>query len=86
MDNSVQNTKVNFLYPVSSYRGSVTDEAVIFNAKLQEFAQRVGFIANLYAGGKLPLEETYFKVESLWEDLQLIEVIDKLNSEISPDD
>ena len=86
MDNRLQNIKDNFLYPVSSYRGSVTNEAVIFNAKLQEFAQKVGFIANLYAGGKLPLQETYFKVESLWTDLQSITIIDKSTSEILADD
>ncbi len=86
MDSELQNVKDNFLYPVSSYHGSLTDEAVIFHAKLQEFAQKVGFIANLYSGGKLPLQETYFKVESLWRDLESIKAIDESGSEILGDD
>jgi hypothetical protein len=36
-----------FLYPRSRYRGGVKSERLVFNANLQEFAQRVGYIANL---------------------------------------
>ena len=50
--------------------GALTDNTVIFNAKLQEFAQKVGFIANLYTGGKLPSEKAYYQVESLFRELQ----------------
>ncbi len=70
MHNTQSNIKQDFLYPISRYHGSVTDNTVIFNAKLQEFAQKIGFIANLHTGGKLPSEEAYFNVESLWRELE----------------
>jgi hypothetical protein len=62
--------KQNFLYPRSSYYGKFTAENLIFNANLQDFAQKVGFISNLYTGGKLSGEEAYFQIEALWEQLQ----------------
>ena len=70
MHNTESNIKNDFLYPISPYHGSLTDDTVIFNAKLQEFAQKVGFIANLYTGGKLPSEKAYYQVESLFRELE----------------
>ena len=71
MHNTQSNMKQDFLYPISPYHGSVTDDTVIFNAKLQEFAQKIGFIANLHTGGKLASEKAYCQVESLWRELEL---------------
>ncbi|MGB5596319.1 MAG: hypothetical protein WBM62_20105 [Crocosphaera sp.] len=51
--------------------GSLTTDKVIFNIKLQEFSQKVLFIANLYTGGKLASEEAYLQIESLWKQLEL---------------
>lgn len=65
------NIKQDFLYPVSPYYGSLTNDTVIFNAKLQEFAQKIGFLANLHSSGKVPSEEAYSEVESLWRELEL---------------
>lgn len=39
----------NFLSPHSSYYGHFTPENFVFNANLQEFAQKVSFICNLEA-------------------------------------
>ncbi|MGK7954027.1 MAG: hypothetical protein AB4063_01975 [Crocosphaera sp.] len=64
------NVKDNFLYPITAYRGSINNDTVLFNEKLQAFAQKVGFIANLYTGGKLPSKEAYSQVESLWRELE----------------
>ncbi|MDJ0660891.1 MAG: hypothetical protein QNJ42_15595 [Crocosphaera sp.] len=75
MDNTPANIKDHFLYPISPYHGALSKDKVIFNAKLQEFAQKVGFIANLYTGGKLPSEEAYGRVESLWRELELMKAI-----------
>ena len=36
---------------------------------LQEFAQRVSFIANLETGGKLSPEESYQQIQALWKQL-----------------
>lgn len=66
-----QGNKNNFLYPRSSYRGKFTPENLAFNANLQEFAQRVSYISALETGGKLPPEQAYAQVESLWQELQL---------------
>lgn len=62
-----------FLYPRSRYRGDVKPEQLVFNANLQEFAQRVGYIANLETAGKLSLEDAYEQVERLWQQLQCSE-------------
>ena len=60
----------SFLYPRSRYYGSVKPENLVFNANLQEFAQRVSFIANLETGGKLSPEESYKQILALWKQLK----------------
>ncbi|MER3494658.1 MAG: hypothetical protein C4323_21885 [Mastigocladus sp. ERB_26_2] len=60
-----------FLYPHSSYRGQVKPENLVFNANLQEFAQKVSFIANLETSGKLAPEEAYSQIKMLWKQLKL---------------
>ena len=69
MHNTPPKIKDNFLDPISPYHGNLTEDKVVFNEKLQKFAQKVGFIANLYTGGKLPSEQAYCQVESLWREL-----------------
>lgn len=59
-----------FLYPRSSYRGHVKPENLVFNANLQEFAQRVMVISNLETSGKISPEESYLKIKSLWKELK----------------
>ena len=60
----------NFLYPRSTYRGHFTPEALVFNANLQEFGQKVGYISSLHTNGKLSAQEAYEKLDNLWEQLQ----------------
>lgn len=62
--------KSDFLYPRSRYRGQVKPENLIFDANLQEFAQRVGYISNLETGGKLSPEESYQQIKVLWKQLK----------------
>jgi hypothetical protein len=59
------------LYPHSSYRGQVKPENLVFNANLQEFAQKVSYIANLETSGKLAPEEAYSQIKLLWKKLKL---------------
>lgn len=59
-----------FLYPRSRYYGQVKPENVVFNANLQEFAQRVNYICNLETAGKLSPEESYKQIKALWKDLK----------------
>ncbi len=62
--------KTNFLYPRSRYYGQVKPENLVFNANLQEFAQRVSYICNLETAGKLSPEESYQKIRALWKQLK----------------
>ncbi|XHX76766.1 MAG: hypothetical protein RBJ76_20345 [Stenomitos frigidus ULC029] len=60
----------DFLYPTAHYRGAVKPENLVFNANLQEFSQRVGYISCLESGGKLSPEESYQQIKSLWKQLK----------------
>ena len=62
--------KFDFLYPRSRYYGQVKPENLVFNANLQEFAQRVNYICNLETGGKMSSEEAYAQIKDLWKQLK----------------
>ncbi|MCT7948835.1 hypothetical protein NG798_03455 [Ancylothrix sp. C2] len=62
--------KSQFFYPRSRYYGSVKPENLVFNANLQEFAQRVSYLANLETNGKLSPQETYKEIKQLWKQLK----------------
>ncbi len=70
MAHSAQESKNSFLYPRSPYHGEFTPEALVFNANLQEFAQRVSYISGLETGGKLSPEQAYEQVKCLWKQLK----------------
>ncbi len=63
--------KDDFLYPRSRYYGQVKPENLVFNANLQEFAQRVSYISNLETAGKVPPQEAYQQIKALWKQLKL---------------
>ncbi|UKO95713.1 DUF7219 family protein [Nostoc sp. UHCC 0870] len=63
-------TKENFLYPRSRYYGQVKPENLVFNANLQEFAQKISYVCNLETGGKLQPEEAYEQIKALWKNLK----------------
>lgn len=60
----------DFLYPRSRYYGQVKPENLVFNANLQEFAQRVSYICNLETAGKISPEESYHRIKELWKQLK----------------
>ncbi len=60
----------SFLLPRSRYRGKVKPENLVFNANLQEFAQRVSYISCLETNGKLSPEESYEQIKRLWKELK----------------
>lgn len=62
--------KDDFLYPRGRYYGQVKPENLVFNANLQEFAQKISYICNLETGGKLPPEEAYEQIKALWKELR----------------
>jgi hypothetical protein len=65
-----QNDKNQFLYPRSRYYGQVKPETLIFNANLQEFAQKVSYITALETNGKLDSDEAYEQIKILWKQLK----------------
>ncbi|MDZ8259238.1 hypothetical protein [Nostoc sp. ChiQUE01b] len=62
--------KDDFLYPRSRYHGQVKPENLVFNANLQEFAQRVSYICNLETAGKVPPGAAYEQIKGLWKQLK----------------
>ncbi|PAX60191.1 DUF7219 family protein [Brunnivagina elsteri] len=60
----------NFLYLRYPYHGKFSPEHLVFDANLQEFSQRVGYICNLETSGKLPPEEAYAQLKMLWKQLK----------------
>ncbi|MGB6296367.1 MAG: hypothetical protein WBF90_09290 [Rivularia sp. (in: cyanobacteria)] len=70
MEESDKADKENFLYPRSRYYGEFNPENLVFNANLQEFAQKVGYIVNLQTSGKTTSEEAYKQIKALWKQLK----------------
>ncbi|MEC4818567.1 MAG: hypothetical protein SAK29_35635 [Scytonema sp. PMC 1069.18] len=70
MNKPNQGDKHNFLHPRSRYHGQVKPETLVFNANLQEFAQKVSYITCLETSGKLSPEEAYNRINVLWQQLK----------------
>lgn len=70
MSTHYQVDKYNFLYSRYRYSGEFTPQNLVFNANLQEFSQRVGYICNLQTRGKLSPQESYNQIEKLWEQVK----------------
>lgn len=70
MSTHYQVDKYNFLYSRYQYSGEFTPQNLVFNANLQEFSQRVGYICNLQTRGKLSPQESYNQIEKLWEQVK----------------
>jgi hypothetical protein len=58
------------LYPKYPYRGTFTPQNLLFDANLQEFAQKISYISSLEVGGKLTPQESYQQVKTLWKQLK----------------
>jgi hypothetical protein len=69
-DQSQSPNRDGFLFPRASYHGDFTPQNLVFNANLQEFAQRVNYLCNLETAGKLSSEEAYQQIKNLWKDLK----------------
>jgi hypothetical protein len=60
----------DFLYPKHRYYGEVKPENLVFNANLQEFSQRVGYISALTSNGKMSVEQAFSQIQTLWEQVE----------------
>lgn len=67
---TAQVNKDDFLYPRSRYYGQVKPENLVFNANLQEFAQKISFICSLETSGKISPEDAYEQIKGLWKQLK----------------
>lgn len=70
MTEADQQDRHNFLYPRSRYRGQFTPQNLVFDANLQEFAQRVTYICSLETNGKLSPEAAYLEIKEMWQLLR----------------
>lgn len=68
--NDKNREKDEFLYAYSKYRGKFKPENVVFNANLQEFAQKVSYICNLETNGKISSLQAYDRIKTLWKQLK----------------
>jgi len=70
MSQTGDNGKNNFLHPKSRYRGDFSPQNLAFNANLQEFAHKIGYICALETNGKISAEEAYDRIKELWGKLK----------------
>jgi hypothetical protein len=61
----------DFIYHRQRYSGKVYPQNMVFNANLQEFAQRVNYISILETAGKMAPEDSYSRIEALWQELKI---------------
>ncbi len=59
-----------FLYNNNRYHGQVKPENLVFNANLQEFTHKIGYICSLETAGKITPAESYAQIKLLWKDLK----------------
>ncbi len=79
--------KESFFYPQARYQGGVRPQDLVFDANLQEFAQRAGLICALETGGKISPTEAYREIKKLWKQLKTSkkELLDNPAFEERPD-
>ncbi|MEM7762397.1 MAG: hypothetical protein AAF298_30410 [Cyanobacteria bacterium P01_A01_bin.40] len=73
MNQESDNSKNNFLFPKYNYRGEFSPDNpknLVFNANLQEFAQKVAYICALETNGKISSQEAYDRIKDLWHQLE----------------
>ncbi|MEM7762394.1 MAG: hypothetical protein AAGF83_00880 [Cyanobacteria bacterium P01_G01_bin.67] len=73
MNQESDNSKNNFLFPKDNYRGEFSPDNpknLVFNANLQEFAQKVAYICGLETNGKISSQEAYDRIKDLWHQLE----------------
>lgn len=70
MPDEAKDAKDDFLYPRSRYRGEFSPQHLVFNANLQEFAQRIEYLCNLETNGKISPVDAYDEIRRLYKQLK----------------
>ena len=60
----------SFLYNTNRYHGQFKPENLVFNANLQEFTHKIGYICSLETAGRITPAESYAQIKLLWKDLK----------------
>jgi hypothetical protein len=63
-------SKDEFLYPRSRYYGEFTPTNLAFDANLQEFSTKIGYICSLETSGKISPQEAYQQIKELYKTLK----------------
>jgi hypothetical protein len=86
-ENSPEQNRDRFLFPLARYHGEFSPGSLAFNANLQEFAQRIGYICALESSGKMPPEEAFQQIKDLWRVLKKSkqELLDTPMTDLPPD-
>jgi transcriptional regulator with AAA-type ATPase domain len=63
-------SKEEFLNPLSPYYGQGSLGQIMFNANLQEFANKVDLLCALQTGGKISADDAYAEIKQLWKALK----------------
>jgi hypothetical protein len=67
--------KESFIWAKSSYHGGSFPQGFLLNANLQEFSQKVSYIANLHSNGKISSQQACQQIENLWQEFKRIKKI-----------
>ena len=62
--------KDNFLHSQARYHGEFSPQNLAFNANLQEFTHKIGYICALETNGKISTQEAYDRIKELWYQLK----------------
>jgi transcriptional regulator with AAA-type ATPase domain len=65
------NIEDEFLNPLALYQGEPSLAQYMFNANLQEFANKVDLLCALQTGNKISAEDAYAEIRKLWKELKL---------------
>ncbi|MEA5582741.1 hypothetical protein VB620_15495 [Nodularia harveyana UHCC-0300] len=79
-----QEDQNKFIYPRSRYYGKFQPKNLAFNANLQEFEQKVGYISCLETSGKLTPQEAYQRIKTLWKQLKHSKKELRISNELEP--
>ncbi|MBW4625433.1 MAG: hypothetical protein KME49_08000 [Brasilonema octagenarum HA4186-MV1] len=70
MEDQNQKDKDSFLHPRGRYYGQFKPKNLVFNANLQQFAQKIGYITSLETSGKISPSDAYNQIKVLWKQLK----------------
>lgn len=67
---SIHFSQSSFIYPPRCYNQEGTQEQVVFNTRVQLFAQEVSYIGGLEASGQISAKAAYKQIKANWKQLK----------------